>query len=75
MQPEAKPESPSELGSEPVDDAFGVDSDLSQKSEHDTPSTENGRKEEVDPVQDKSADSPQQSAGQRPEGSDEVMQS
>ena len=75
VQPEAKPESPSEPGSEPVDDAFGVDSDLSQKSEHDTPSTENGRKEEVDPVQDKSADSPQQSAGQRPEGSDEVMQS
>ena len=75
VQPEAKPESPSEPGSEPVDDAFGVDSDLSQKSEHDTPATENGRKEEVDPVQDKSADSPQQSAEQHPEGSDEVMRS
>ena len=74
VQPEAKPESPSEPGSEPVDDASASILSVS-KSEHDTPSTENGRKEEVDPVQDKSADSPQQSAEQHPEGSDEVMRS
>lgn len=75
VQSEAKPELSLESEPGPVDDVSGIDVDLPPKSEVDTPSNEDGRKEEADSVQDEPADSPQQSAGQRPEGSDEVLQS